>query len=75
MVMAHLNQLLPGQFGTISAIQAEQGLYQRLNALGFRIGKRIELIRTASFNGPMHVRIGSTDIILRRSEAQRVLVE
>ncbi len=67
-----LNTLLPGEHGIIHAIQAEQALHQRLNALGFRVGKQIQLIRRASFNGPLHVRIGATDIIMRDVEAQRI---
>lgn len=70
--MTILNELTPGEFGIIESIDAEQGLHQRLNALGFRVGKKIELIRRASFNGPLHVRIGTTDIILRDAEAQRI---
>lgn len=66
---------MPGQRGIIHAIHAEQGLYQRLNALGFRVGRHIALIRRASFNGPLHVRIGATDIILRETEAQRILLD
>ena len=58
-----LNTLIPGQRGVIYAIHAEQALHQRLNAMGFRIGKKIELTRRASFNGPLHVRIGAIDII------------
>jgi ferrous iron transport protein A len=67
-----LNTLNPGEHGVIQAIHAEHALHQRLNALGFRIGKKIELIRRASFNGPLHVRIGATDIIMRDVEAQRI---
>ena len=67
-----LNTLLPGEHGIIQAINAEQGLHQRLNAMGFRIGKQIQLIRRANFNGPLHVRIGATDIIMRDVEAQRI---
>ena len=67
-----LNTLLPGEHGIIHAIHAEQGLHQRLNAMGFRIGKQIQLIRRANFNGPLHVRIGATDIIMRDVEAQRI---
>lgn len=73
--MTTLSNLIPGQHGTIHAIHADQGLYQRLNALGFRIGKQIALIRRASFNGPLHVRIGATDIILREIEAQRIQLD
>jgi ferrous iron transport protein A len=67
-----LNKLKPGEQGIIHAIHAEQALHQRLNALGFRIGKQIKVIRRASFNGPLHVRIGATDIILRGVEAERI---
>ncbi len=70
--MTTLNQLSPGQGGLIHAIEADESLFQRLAALGFRTGKRIEVIRKASFNGPLHVRIGTTDIIIRLSEASRI---
>jgi ferrous iron transport protein A len=70
-----LNTLLPGQHGVIHAINAEQGLNQRLNALGFRVGKQIQLIRRANFNGPLHVRIGATDIIMRDIDAQRIQLD
>jgi ferrous iron transport protein A len=74
MQTASLNNLNPGEYATIRAIDAEEGLYQRFNALGFRVGKRIELVRRAQFLGPLHVRIGSTDVILRRADAHRVQV-
>ncbi|MBC7787917.1 MAG: ferrous iron transport protein A [Methylophilaceae bacterium] len=72
--MKPLNDLNTGDYATIHAIDAEQSLHQRLLALGFRVGKKIELIRRASFNGPLHVRIGSTDVILRASEAQLIQI-
>lgn len=72
--MASLATLQPGEFATIQAVHAEESLTQRLAALGFRMGKKIELVRRASFNGPLHVRIGTTDILLRRSEADLILI-
>lgn len=72
--MNFLSNLNTGDQATIHAIDAEQSLHQRLLALGFRVGKRIELIRRASFNGPLHVRIGSTDVILRASEAKLIQI-
>ncbi len=69
--LAHLH---PGDRATIVAIHAEEPLHQRLQALGLRSGKRIELIRQAVFSGPLQVRIGTTDIILRRSEAAKITV-
>ena len=72
--MVSLASLQPGESATIHSIEAEESLLQRLAALGFRMGKKIELVRCASFNGPLHVRIGTTDILLRRSEAHRILI-
>ena len=71
----NLDSLAPGTSALISSIEADESLFHRLAALGFRTGKKIELIRCASFSGPLHVRIGNTDIILRRSEASRIQVQ
>lgn len=69
-----LNNLNPGDFAIINAVHAEQSLAQRLVAMGFRAGKKIKLIRRANFNGPLHVRIGTTDVILRESEAKLIQI-
>lgn len=69
-----LATLHPGETATIVSIHAEEALHQRLLALGFRSGKRIEMIRKASFSGPLQVRIGTTDIMLRRKEAANIMV-
>ncbi len=69
-----LAQLHPGDTATIVAVHAEQALHQRLQALGFRSGKQIELIRKAGFSGPLQVRVGTTDILLRRAEAAKITV-
>ena len=37
--------------------------------------KQIEMIRKASFSGPLQVRIGTTDVMLRRSEADKIKVQ
>lgn len=70
-----LTTLHPGDIATIVAIHAEEALHLRLLALGFRSGKQIEMIRKASFSGPLQVRIGTTDILLRRAEATKITVK
>lgn len=69
-----LATLQPGDSATIVSIHAEEALHQRLLALGFRSGKQVKLIRKAGFSGPLQVRIGTTDILLRRSEAAKITV-
>ncbi len=67
-----LSQLRPGQTGTIAAIHAGEELHHRLAALGFRVGKRLEVMRRGCCTGPLHVRLGTTDVILRRRDAQGI---
>ncbi len=69
-----LSSLDPGMRGTITDIHTDDALRQRLQALGFRSGKDIEIIRKASFGGPVQVRIGTTDILLRQTEATLIEV-
>lgn len=72
--MQFLSQLKAGQRATISAIEADESLFHRLTALGFRVGKPLSIMRRASFNGPLHVRLGTTDVILRITEADRIQI-
>ena len=69
-----LAALHSGDTATIVSIHAEEALHLRLLALGFRTGKQIEMIRKASFSGPLQVRIGTTDVMLRRIEANKIKV-
>lgn len=71
----NLTDLSSGDSATILDIHTDDALRQRLLALGFRVGKRVELIRKASFSGPLQVRIGTTDILLRKSEAAKISVQ
>lgn len=72
--MQPLSELKIGQNATISAIEADEYLFHRLAALGFRVGKPLSIIRRANFNGPLHVRLGTTDVILRDIEATRIRI-
>jgi ferrous iron transport protein A len=64
-----LSQLAPGQTGVIAVVEGSEGLRQRLAALGFRAGRAIVVLRRAGFRGPLHVRLGTTDVALRPAEA------
>jgi ferrous iron transport protein A len=75
MAAVALSNLVPGEAATIVAIHSDGPLHQRLLAMGFRNGKLIEVIRIASFSGPLQVRIGTTDILLRRNEAAKIMVK
>jgi ferrous iron transport protein A len=70
-----LSSMNPGEIATIISIHTDEALHQRLLAMGFRAGKTIQLIRKAQFSGPLQVRIGTTDILLRKAEAEKIMVQ
>ena len=67
-----LDHFQVGETGRIAGIRAEAELTQRLAAMGLREGCVVQVLRKASFGGPMHVRVGTTEVIMRRIEAQRI---
>jgi ferrous iron transport protein A len=52
----------------------DSGFMYRLNAMGFRIGKPLQLIRIAPFNGPLHLKLGNTEVMLRQQDAANIEV-
>ncbi|OCR01663.1 iron transporter [Oscillatoriales cyanobacterium USR001] len=74
MTSINLGQLLPGETAIISEIQAEEGLQQRLRALGFRTSRQVQMIRRAAFLGPLHVRVGTTEVMLRHNDAKGIKI-
>jgi ferrous iron transport protein A len=69
-----LSSLLPGDEGVITAVHGAEALGKRLNALGFSIGRRLRLLRQAGLRGPLHVRLGTTDVALRPAEAAGIAI-
>jgi ferrous iron transport protein A len=74
MSLVRLSELAIGQLGIIEDVDAEGPFRQRLQALGFRIGKEVLPIRQAIFGGPLHIRIGSVNVMLRRNDAALIQV-
>jgi ferrous iron transport protein A len=70
----HLGLLKPGQIATITQLHNEPGLHQRLLAMGFRPGRQIMMLRRGWLSGPLHVRIGTTEVMLRCREAREIEV-
>ena len=70
-----LDALHPGETGTILALNAGAELYRRLTALGLRVGKHVRILRRGRFAGPLHIRVGTTDLMLRPSDACCIQVQ
>jgi ferrous iron transport protein A len=69
-----LSLLHEGDSAIIQSIEADEALHHRLQALGFQTGKPVSVVRQGRFRGPLQVRIGMTDVIIRRSDAAKIKV-
>ena len=67
-----LEGLRVGESARIVALNVEADLSKRFSALGLRPGNWVRVLRSASLGGPMHLRIGTTELILRRHEARSI---
>lgn len=71
---AILSHLQPGERVVIAEIEADEGVRRRLNAMGLLQGREAEVIRRARFGGPLQIRVGSVNLILRRRDAAHIHV-
>jgi Fe2+ transport system protein FeoA len=69
-----LDKLKPGQTATITHIEGEGPIVQRLMALGVLEGSVVKVIRTALGGDPIEVQIMDYALSLRRDEARNVQV-
>ncbi len=70
-----LAELGPGQRFAVLRIVFGGEIGKRLADLGFISGTKGEVVRAALFRGPMQIRLGDYDLIMRRHEAKLVEVE
>jgi ferrous iron transport protein A len=64
-----LEKLSNGESGSVMAINVEGELKKRFFALGLKEGSQVRVLRRAKFGGPMHLRVGTSELILRLKEA------
>jgi len=67
-----LEQLATGQCARIAQVEGDEPLRTRMFALGLRNGREVAVIRRARLGGPLQIRVGSTDLIVRRREARMI---
>ena len=71
--LTDLSRLGTGETAHITGIHAPDDIRQRLQAMGLRTGREAEVIRCTRL-GPMQIRVGSVDLIMRRCDAARVTI-
>lgn len=69
-----LDQIEPGSSALILDVDAEPALRTRIEAMGLRVGREIKVVRRARGGGPLQVRVGMTDLIIRPAQARMIQV-
>lgn len=67
-----LSRLQAGQVATINSVGGGRELKARINGLGLCEGKEVIVIRKAPLGGPLQIRAGSTDILMRAEHADLI---
>jgi ferrous iron transport protein A len=70
----NLSQIPLGQSARVSAIALSLDLAQRLAALGLRIDSEVTVLRRGWLGGPLQLRVGGTELMLRRDAAAQISV-
>lgn len=70
----HLASLQSGQAAVITTLNTSIGVQRRLRALGFRAGRQVTMLRRSWLAGPVHVRIGTTEVMMRLRDAQDIQI-
>ena len=64
-----LERLAHGESASIMAINVDSELKKRYLALGLKEGAQVRVLRQGQFGGPLHLRVGTSELILRVKEA------
>jgi ferrous iron transport protein A len=67
-----LNLLQAGEVAKIASVTADEALKARISGLGLRIGQEVAVIRRARMGGPLQIRVGHTDILMRPEQANLI---
>lgn len=70
-----LDELPIGESAAIVCFDDDDIVARRLFDLGFAPGESVVRLRSAPLGDPMMFRVGGVEIVLRRAQAKRILVE
>ncbi|MBA5761438.1 ferrous iron transport protein A [Vibrio sp. 404] len=70
-----LSKILPGTKGIIVSHHAQGAIRQRLLDLGLMPEMEVELIRYAPMGDPIEIKVGLTNVVIRKTEAETVTID
>ena len=73
--MLNLDQIKPGATVKVIKVSAPGSLQRRILALGIIPGSVMEVIKVAPLGDPIEVKLRSSNLVIRKEEAQNISVE
>jgi len=70
-----LSRLGTGKTAVIKCLEGGYGLQRKVSCLGLRIGKKVTIMSSQPFRGPLVVKIDNMKIAIGRGMANKVIVE
>jgi ferrous iron transport protein A len=70
-----LTNLKPKEVGTICSHNSQGAIRQRLLDLGLIPETEVKFVRYAPMGDPIEIRVGLTNVAIRKSEAETVIVD
>jgi len=70
-----LDSLMAGRAARVAEVGFEGPLRERLAALGVSAGRSVEVVHRIGRSGPLKIRAGRTELVLRPAEASRIRVD
>lgn len=70
-----LEKLLTGRAARVTEVGLDGALRERLAALGVAAGRPVEVIQRVGSKGPIKIRAGRTELVMRPAEAGCIRVE
>ena len=69
-----LTELSEGEIAIVEGFVKQTSFNDRLIALGVKKNKEIKVIRKSSLDGPLHVEVGATQLMLRNLVAKEIII-
>ena len=69
-----LNELKPGQEGTVTSIGTKGAMKRRLMDMGVTPGAMVKVVKVAPLGDPIEINIRSYELSLRKDEAQQIQI-
>lgn len=70
-----LTELREGESGRIVRVYGGAGLQRRLALLGMRAGKRVRMVASQPFRGPIVIEVEGSQVAIGHGMAWKILVE